>query len=52
LKTDNNFVENAIRPIASGRKNYLFTESAREAERAAMFYSFFGICKKNGNPYQ
>ena len=52
LEIDNNFAENAIRPIALGRKNYLFAGSARGAERAAMFYSFFGTCKKNDvNPF-
>lgn len=53
LEIDNNLAENAIRPIAIGRKNYLFAGSQRGAERAAMFYSFFGTCKKNGvNPYE
>ncbi len=52
LEIDNNNVENAIRPLALGRKNYLFAGSARGAQRAAMFYSFFGTCKKNNiNPY-
>ncbi len=52
LEIDNNFAENAIRPIALGRKNYLFAGSTRGAERAAMFYSFFGTCKKNDvNPF-
>jgi len=53
LEIDNNLAENAIRPIALGRKNYLFAGSSRGAERAAMFYSFFGTCQKNNvNPYQ
>ena len=53
LEIDNNFAENAIRPIALGRKNYLFAGSSRGAERAAMFYSFFGTCKKNDvNPFE
>jgi transposase len=52
LEIDNNLAENAIRPIALGRKNYLFAGSDRGAERAAMFYSFFGTCKKNNvNPF-
>jgi hypothetical protein len=52
LEIDNNLAENAIRPIALGRKNYLFAGSARGAERAAMFYSFFGTCRKNEvNPF-
>ena len=53
LEIDNNLAENSIRPIALGRKNYLFAGSDRGAERAAMFYSFFGTCKKNGiNPFE
>ncbi|QQS49726.1 MAG: IS66 family transposase [Bacteroidota bacterium] len=53
LEIDNNLAENAIRPIALGRKNYLFAGSERGAERAAMFYSFFGTCKKNNiNPFE
>ena len=53
LHIDNNPIENAIRPIAIGRKNYLFAGSHEAAQRAAMIYSFFAICKKHGvNPYQ
>jgi len=35
---DNNLVENAIRPVASGRKNYLFAGSNNVAKRSALFY--------------
>lgn len=53
LEMDNNGVENAIRPNALGRKNYLFAGSHNGARRAAMMYSFFGTCKMNDvNPYQ
>lgn len=53
LQIDNNLVENAIRPIALGRKNYLFAGSHEAAQRAAMIYSFFAICKKHEvNPFQ
>ena len=53
LHIDNNATENAIRPIALGRKNYLFAGSHDAAQRAAMIYSFFAICKKHEvNPYQ
>ena len=45
---DNNLIENSIRPIALGRKNYLFAGSHDAAQRAAMMYSFMGTCKKNG----
>ncbi len=48
---DNNLVENSIRPVALGRKNYLFAGSHEGAKRAAIMYSFLGTCKKNGvNP--
>lgn len=45
---DNNAVENKIRPLALGRKNYLFAGSHQAAQQAAMMYSFFGTCKLNG----
>ncbi|MEN5088507.1 IS66 family transposase, partial [Sphingobacterium faecium] len=42
----------AIRPVALGRKNYLFVGSHEAAQRAAMIYSFFAICKKQEvNPF-
>ena len=48
---DNNLIENSIRPVAIGRKNYLFAGSHEAAQRAAMIYSFMGTCKQNGiNP--
>jgi transposase len=47
LEVDNNLVENAIRPNALGRKNHLFAGSHAGAQKAAMFYSFFGTCKMN-----
>jgi transposase len=53
LQIDNNLVENAIRPVALGRKNWLFAGSHEAAQRSAMIYSFFAICKKHEvNPYQ
>lgn len=51
LLIDNNLIENAIRPVAIGRKNYLFAGSHEGAKRAAMIYAFLGSCKMNGiNP--
>jgi transposase len=44
---DTNLIENSIRPIAVGRKNYLFAGSHDAAQWAAMFYSFFACCKIN-----
>ncbi len=53
LNIDNNLIENNIRPVALGRKNYLFAGSHKGAERSAMFYSFFACCKLNNiNPQQ
>jgi hypothetical protein len=54
LEIDNNLVlvENSIRPVALGRKNYLFAGSHAGAERAAVVYSLLGSCKLQGiNPY-
>ena len=45
LNIDTNPIENAIRPIAVGRKNYLFAGSHEAAQRGAMFYSFFACCR-------
>jgi transposase len=51
LEIDNNLVENKIRPVALGRKNYLFAGSHDGAQRGAMLYSFFATCKMhNVNP--
>jgi transposase len=53
LEIDNNLVENAIRPVAIGRKNYLFAGSHRAAQNTAMLYSFLGTCKINNiNPQE
>jgi transposase len=45
LEMDSNLVENAIRPLAIGRKGWLFAGSHEAAENIAMFYSFFATCK-------
>ena len=42
---NNNGVENAIRPLAIGRKNYLFCGNHDAAVRAAIVYSLFSSCK-------
>lgn len=47
LNIDNNLTENSIRPVALGRKNYLFAGSHDAAQRAAMIYSFLATCKIN-----
>ena len=53
LEADNNLIENAIRPLALGRKNYLFSGSHDAAQRAAIIYTFFANCKKHEvDPYK
>ena len=46
---DNNAVENAIRPIALGRKNWLFVGSQEAGERAATLMSLIESVKLNGH---
>lgn len=49
---DNNAIEREIRPIALGRKNYLFAGSHDGARRAAILYSLFACCRLHKvNPY-
>ena len=45
---DNNGIENAIRPLALGRKNFLFAGNHEAAVRAAIVYSLFSSCKAAG----
>lgn len=47
LNPDNNPVERNIRPVALGRRNFLFAGSHKGAERMAMIYSLMGTCKIN-----
>jgi len=47
FQIDNNLIENSIRPIALGRKNYLFAGSHDAAQNAAMIYSLLATCKIN-----
>lgn len=48
LNIDNNPVENAIRPFAIGRKNWLFSNSVKGAKASAMLYSLIETAKANG----
>ena len=43
-RIDNNLVENNIRPLALGRKNYMFCGNHDAAENAAIMYSLLGCC--------
>lgn len=45
INVDNNLIENAIRPLALGRKNYLFCGNDASAYRAAIVYSVISTCK-------
>lgn len=45
---DNNLVENAVRPLALGRKNFLFCGNHDAAVRAAIVYSLVSSCKAMG----
>jgi transposase len=42
---DNNLIENAIRPLVLGRKNFMFCGNHDAAENAAIMYSLLGCCK-------
>ncbi|MBC7745772.1 MAG: transposase domain-containing protein [Flavobacterium sp.] len=47
----NNLIENLIRPVAIGRKNYLFAGNHHAAKRGAIMYTLFANCKLNNiNP--
>ena len=48
VQIDNNLVENAIRPSAIGRKNWLFMGDVTTGERAAAFYTLIGNCQRAG----
>lgn len=53
LTPDNNLAENAIRPFAVGRKNWLFAGSPKGAEASANIYSLIESAKANGlNPIE
>lgn len=49
LSIDNNMVENAIRPFAVGRKNWLFSSSIAGAKTSAAIYSIMLSAKLNGH---
>lgn len=51
IEIDNNIAENAMRPIALGRKNYLFAGSDNGGQTAANIYTITETCKINNiNP--
>lgn len=48
LEIDNNLVENAIRPTAVGKKNWLFFGDATAGERSAILYTIIEACRSRG----
>jgi transposase len=52
LEIDNNLVENAIRPTAVGKKNWLFIGEAQAGERGAIIYTVIEACRRqNIDPF-
>ena len=52
IEIDNNLVENAIRPTALGKKNWLFIGEAEAGERSAILYTIVESCRRRGlDPY-
>jgi hypothetical protein len=52
VEIDNNLVENAIRPTAIGKKNWLFMGDAEAGERGAIIYTVIESCRRRGiDPY-
>lgn len=48
VELDNNLVENAIRPTALGKKNWLFFGSAQAGQRSAVMYTLIANCRLHG----
>ena len=52
IEIDQNLVENAIRPTALGKKNWLFIGEAEAGERSAILYTIVECCRRRGiDPY-
>ena len=52
LEIDTNLVENAIRPTAIGKKNWLFIGEANAGDRSAIIYTVIESCRRRGlDPY-
>jgi transposase len=48
VEIDNNLVENAIRPTAVGKKNWLFIGHPEAGKRSAIIYTILATCKAHG----
>lgn len=52
VEIDNNLVENAIRPTALGKKNWLFIGEAEAGARSAIIYTIIESCRRRRlDPY-
>jgi transposase len=52
VEIDNNLIENAIRPTAIGKKNWLFVGDADAGQRGAILYTIVENCRRRGlDPY-
>jgi len=52
IEIDNNLVENAIRPTALGKKNWLFIGEAQAGDRSAIIYTVIESCRRRSiDPY-
>jgi transposase len=52
VEIDNNLVENAIRPTAIGKKNWLFIGEADAGQRSAILYTIIESCRRRSiDPY-
>jgi transposase len=53
LELDNNLTENAIRPSAVGKKNWLFIGHPQAGWRSAVIYTIIASCRRRGiNPWE
>ena len=53
IEIDNNEVENAIRPTAEGKKNWLFIGDAEAGERSASLFTVIEACSRRGiDPFE
>ena len=46
IEIDQNLVENAIRPTALGKKNWLFIGDAEAGQRSAILYTLVECCRR------
>jgi hypothetical protein len=48
VEIDNNLIENAIRPTAVGKKNWLFVGAAEAGKKAAILFTIVEACRRLG----